>query len=461
MQHLPWQGRAVTWRLRMRRFRCRRCPGRIFAERVPSLGQAKARRSNRLASAQTDIGLTLGGEAGARLSRRLAMPVSGDTVLRLVRRRGIEPCPPPRVIGVDDWAWRRGRSYGTIICDLERYRVIDLLPGRAAGPLRDWLVAHPDVQVVSRDRSGPYAEAARTGAPAATQVADRWHLVVNASDALRALVERHQSAIRQAAQQMARDPPAPAGPAAAMPTPVRGDHRRARCKTALQLHGEGVPVRDIVRRFGISRNSVRRWLRSGEFVPYRRARGPSLLDAHLPVLESRWQDGRRSATGLHRELQEQGFAGGYDIVRRWVAGRRHGEPARPPSVRIPSTRRITRWLTADPATLSAEERRFIKALVAAAPGFGTTAEQVRAFAELLRRRHPAGFGPWLAEVATTELRGFAAGLRQDEAAVRAAMAELWSNGPVEGQVNRLKLIKRSMYGRANFDLLRQRVLHTT
>ena len=395
MVDLPWQGRAVTWRLRVRRFRCRHCPGRIFAERMPSLGNAKARRSDRLAAAQTDIGLVLGGEAGARLSRRLAMPVSGDTVLRLIRRRGIEPCPPPRVVGVDDWAWRRGRCYGTIICDLERRRVVDLLPGRAAGPLRDWLAAHPGIQVVSRDRAGPYAEAARIGAPAATQVADRWHLFVNASDALRGLVERHQAAIRGAAHQTASNPPTPAGPAAAVSILVRDSRRRARCEAVLQLHGKGVPVRNIVRRLGVSRNSVRRWLRSGEFVPYRRARGPSLLDAHLPIVEARWRDGQRNATVLHRELQEQGFAGGYDIVRRWVARRRRGEPARPPSVRIPSSRRITRWLTADPAALSAEEGRFVEALVAAAPGLGTAAEQVRAFAELMRRRHAAGFGPWL------------------------------------------------------------------
>ena len=197
---LPWQDRAVTWRVKVRRFRCSCCSDRTFAERVLGFAGAKSRRSDRLAAAQCDIGLVLGGEAGARLSRRLAMPVSGDTVLRLVRRRGIAPGPPLPVVGIDDWAWRRGRSYGTIVCDLERRRVIDLLPGRSAEPLRDWLAAHPSVRVITRDRSGPYAEAARTGAPAAIQVADRWHLLVNASEALRGIVERHQPEIRRAAR---------------------------------------------------------------------------------------------------------------------------------------------------------------------------------------------------------------------------------------------------------------------
>ena len=461
---LPWQDRAVTWRIRMRRFRCPHCPGRTFAECVPGFAGAKARRSDRLAAAQADIGLVLGGEAGARLSRRLAMPVSGDTVLRLVRRRSVAPCPPPRVVGVDDWAWRRGRSYGTIVCDLKRHRVIDLLPGRSAEPLREWLAAHPSVRVVSRDRSGPYAEAVRTGAPTATQVADRWHLLVNASDALRGIVERHQPEIRRAARPAAptQDGPVSPGPsstAGTAPVPEQGGHRRVRCETALRLHGEGMPVRIIARHIGASRNAVRRWVRAGRFVPYRRAPGPSQLDQHRSLVEARWRDGQHNAAALHRELRALGFTGGYDIVRHWATRQRQGEPARPPAARIPSTRRITRWLTSDPAALTPEDRRFTEVLCAAAPGLKTAAEHVRAFSELLRQRRPAGLDPWLDAVATTELRGFAAGLRLDKEAVRAAMAEPWSNGPVEGQVNRLKLIKRSMYGRAKFDLLRQRVLH--
>ncbi len=167
IKDLPWQDRAVTWRVKVRRFRCGHCPKRVFAERVPGLIDVKARRTRRLASAQADIGMALGGEAGARLSRRLAMPVSGDIVLRLIRRRPEPLCAAPRVVGIDDWAWRRGRRYGTIVCDVERRRVIDLLPGRSSAPVRDWLAAHPTIAVVSRDRAGPYAEAARVGAPRA------------------------------------------------------------------------------------------------------------------------------------------------------------------------------------------------------------------------------------------------------------------------------------------------------
>lgn len=455
---LPWQDRSMTWRVQVRRFRCGHCPGRIFAERVPGLGARKARRSDRLAEAQTDIGMVLGGEAGARLSRRLAMPVSGDTVLRLIRRRGTVPSPPPRVIGIDDWAWRRGRCYSIIVCDLERRRVIDLLPGRSSAPVRDWLTAHPSVTVVSRDRSGPYAEAARTGAPTATQVADRWHLLVNASEALRGIVERHQSEIRDVAHRAVHDPAG--SPNLAKTVPTNGNSRRRdRCEAALCLHGEGLPTKEIARRLGASRNAVRRWVQAGRFMPYRRAPGSSLLDRHLPLVEARWREGQHSATVLHRELRAQGFIGSYDIVRRWALRRRQDAPARSPSVRVPSTRRITRWLTADPAALSREDRAFTEALCSAAPKLKQAAKDIRAFADLLRQNDPTGLTPWLEAAAATDLGGFVTGLRQDEPAVRAAIVEPWSNGPVEGQVNRLKLIKRSMYGRAGLDLLRQRVLY--
>jgi transposase len=228
-----------------------------------------------------------------------------------------------------------------------------------------------------------------------------------------------------------------------------------------RLRTEGATIKDIVRRTGVARNAVRRWLRAGEFVPYRRAPGPSLLDPHLPFAEERWRAGLRNGADLHRALRARGFEGGYDIVRRWAAGRRrgHGEPERPPSCRVPSTRRATRLLTADPASLSTEDRGFVDALLASAPGIRAAAEHVRAFADLVRRREPAGLDAWLETAATAGLDGFAAGLRQDGEAVRAAVAEPWSNGPVEGHINRLKLIKRQMFGRAKLDLLRQRVLH--
>jgi hypothetical protein len=302
----PWHDRTVPWRIQVRRFRCCHCPGRIFAERLPSLTAAKARRSGWLARAQTEIGLMLGGEAGARLSHRLAMPVSGDTVLRLIRRQALLPCPAPRVVGVDDWAWRRGRRYGTIVCDLERHRVIDLLPGRSAAPIRRWLAAHPGITVISRDRAGPYADAARSGAPGATQVADRWHLLVNASEALRRIVERHQPQIREAAQICTRPATTPPTSATASPKVVPSDRRQTRFAAVARLHAEGISIKGIVRRTGVARNAVRRWLRAGEFVPYRRAPGASMLDRRRAFLAK--SAGKRGYAGVSISIARSGRA---------------------------------------------------------------------------------------------------------------------------------------------------------
>ena len=164
---LPWQGRTVCIQVRARRFRCAQsgCPRRIFTERLPAAALSWARRTARLGSIQRHIGFALGGEPGSRLAARLSMPLGGDTLLRLIRTAELEPHPPPRVAGIDDWSWRRGQRYGTIICDLERRRVIDILPERSTEAVAAWLRQHPSVKVIARDRAGAYAEGARQGAP--------------------------------------------------------------------------------------------------------------------------------------------------------------------------------------------------------------------------------------------------------------------------------------------------------
>jgi transposase len=472
---LPWQGRILCLHLRVRRFRCtnRDCRRRIFAERL-ALTQPKARRTLRLREIQQQIGLALGGEPGSRLAGRLAMPVSGDTLLRLIRASGGEIASPPRIIGVDDWAWRRGHRYGTIICDLERRRVIDLLPDRTGETLASWLRQHGEgVAVVSRDRAGAYAAGIRAGAPQAVQIADRWHLMVNASDALRQVLDRHPRELCEAARLCM--PPAgtprsaTGGQRAATPSERqragRREQRQARYDEMARLRREGVPIRRIARRLGMARNAVRRWLRAGEAPVYRRAPGSSALDRHHAYVERRWAEGCRNSAQLWRELRDRGFEGGYDIVRRWAIRRRGldavaGDRDCPlPSWRVPSSRRAARLLTTPNQTLTRADRQFVDTLTALSSEIRTAAEAVNEFDRILRERDAAAFDLWLATTQATALRGFATGIINDIAAVRVALSQPWSNGPVEGQVNRLKMLKRQMYGRAKFDLLRSRVLH--
>jgi transposase len=268
---LPWQGRAVRIEVRARRFRCSgaSCPRRIFAERLPEVALARARRTSRLGDLQRQVGLALGGRPGARLAARLAIPASRDTLLRLVRADAtVVTAPARRVLGVDDFAVRRGHRYGTILVDLERSKVLDLLPDRESATFAAWLRARPGIEVIARDRGGACAEGARAGAPDATQVADRWHLLRNGSEALQQVLERRSTACRQAAQAVRAEAAAVVPPPAPRPLTKLAAHQRARqaerdarFAEVARRAPEGLGIRAIRRATCVSRNTIRRWER--------------------------------------------------------------------------------------------------------------------------------------------------------------------------------------------------------
>jgi transposase len=483
---LPSHDRPVRLRLEVRRFFCANaaCRRRIFAERLPAVAAAHARTTVRLDRAHCNIGLALGGEAGARLAARLAMPTSADTLLRRIRRAPLPRRPAVRVLGVDDWAWRKGRSYGTILCDLESGRPIDLLPDREAATLTAWLKGHPEVEVISRDRAGAYAQAARAGAPQARQVADRWHLLKNIRAMLEGLLGRRRDRLKAAAQAaatvvspgpdlgIAAPAPAPGTTPEAPPRLSRKEaaratsraRRRERYDAVLAFHRQGFSDREIARRLDMSRITVQRY-RRGPGFPERCAspRRPSRLDPYGDEVRRRWEGGCRNAAQISRDLIAAGYPVSYGMVRQRVQEYREAERGRPPPVKPPSPRRASWLLLGGGWEVTAEDRGFVEVLCQQDEEIRQAAELARELAGMLRREGAAALGGWLvragAEGMPAELRGFAATLRQDQAAVEAALHEPWSNGPVEGCINRLKTIKRQMYGRAHFDLLRLRVLH--
>jgi len=476
---LPWQGRCVSIQVRARRFRCPHvgCPRRIFTERLPEVAVPSARRTARLSSIQRHIGFALGGEPGSRLAARLSMPLSGDTLLRLVRTAELKPHPPPRVAGIDDWSWRRGQRYGTIICDLERRRVIDILPERSTEVVAAWLRQHPGVEVIARDRAGAYAEGARQGAPNAIQVADRWHMLRNLGDAVQGAVDRHRNAVVQAARAVAQTQNA--GQVAIAPAPYstketqerakRQAYRSAHYEELHRLHLSGLSAEAIAPALGKSATVVRRWLKAGGPPLHTKPVQPRPLDAHVAVLDRRWRAGCRNASQLWRELREQGFAGSRGPIARWVARRRRedpppqaGEVQRAAAWPAPSSRRCARLLSMPAAELAAPESAFLTHLAKMAPGLARAGELATSFAALIRNApdetNRSALKAWLASAKGTLLDGFVRGIERDRDAVLAGLVEPWSTGPVEGQINRLKLLKRTMYGRAKYDLLRRRVL---
>jgi transposase len=334
---LPSLGRLVSVHLWVHRFYCRNtdCARQTFAERLPKLVAPFARRTERLAAAQAQTGMALGGEASARLLAHLSMPASADTVLRLIKAMPLPDPPVPRVIGVDDWAKRKGSSYGTIIVDLERHRVVDLLPERTAATLTGWLRQRPEVEVVARDRSTEYASGIAIGAPAAVQVADRWHLLAN----MRQAVERWFTGVHARLRRLC-DVPSTRGilpvqrtkpfPRSALDKQVGLDNRAQRLGLYEEIrrrHRAGEALLAIARTMKVARGTVRKYAQAEDF-PERVARaGHSIIDPHLAYLHRRLAEGCEDAAMLWREIRAQGFTGKARQVRRWLSEHRT-QPAR-------------------------------------------------------------------------------------------------------------------------------------
>jgi transposase len=486
---LPWQGLRVEVCWQSRRFFCTNpcCAQRIFTERLPAVAAPHARKTNRLTIVMRAIALACGGEEGARLADRLGIRISSDTMVREIRRSPCNSSSPVRVVGVDDWALRRGQRYGTILIDLEQHRPVDLLPERSSAAFAAWLRSHPEVEIVSRDRGDYYIKGADIGAPQAIQVADRWHLLHNLQEALVRLVERFRKPLKEAASRIGHEPelgkPEPANAedsASAAPEKQsktereqqeRRNRRLDRYQQVMELHQQHVSQREIARRLGLHRRTVRMWLRAGCYPERAGRRCRRGVDGWTDYLEERWQAGCRNAATLTAELRSRGFNGSYDMVRRCVGKwRKHDEiknrtvlqSASSPSH---SPRSMAWLLFKPPDEREPEQQRLVQMFCEACPDVDQAVRLVRQFRRLVTQRLAEELNGWLVSAAAAdapvELQRFAAGLKTDFAAVKAALSLPWSNGQTEGQVNRLKGIKRQMYGRANFDLLRKRVLART
>ena len=478
---LPCGGDRVTLHLRVRRFVCRVrwCQRKIFAERLPDLVAPFARRTTRLADRLVRTAFDLGGEAGARHLIVEGTPVSARTLLRLVRAAPLPATGPVWALGVDDWARRKGRSYGTILVDLDVQRVIDLLPDRTAETLAAWLRGHPEVLVVTRDRAGAYAEGIRLGAPQALQVADRFHLVKNVTDALESYLTRQHAALRRAADTSDSvprnaDTPQDTTPSSSREQPARRARRLARYEEVIALHAHAVSDRVIAAHVGVSARTVQRWLHHGQFPERRRrAERPGQLAPFAEYLRERWEAKCHNATRLWHELRERGFQGSYTSVALYVAPwrgagyRYRGQPHKRRDSSSPTEARVTPrqvcWLLLRACdALTDDERAYLARLQVACPQVAVVAGFVATFTAVLREHDVDGLYAWLRRAEESdipEMQAIAQGLWRDRDAVEAAVATEWNNGQTEGQVNRLKTTKRAMYGRAKFDLLRQRILH--
>lgn len=482
---LPVQCRPVRLWVVARRWRClnQDCPRKTFNESFKGLVERHAQRTERMTEIMRHLILSVSSTVGAQFAQVMGMEVSGRTLLRVVGHGEVQ-APTPRVVGLDDFALRRGRTYGTIVCDLEKGKPVDVLIGRTKQDVLRWLKDHPGIEIAVRDRASSYADALSAAAPGAIQVADRFHLVKNVSDALKEVVDRQSWALPE---------PAPLPVSACEPDPApesppekrrvtRAEQKRAAAAERLdrrytevhRLRASGMTVRQIRKATGLSRSTIRKYLDSAE-VPKRaeRRRVPSIVDPFADYLAERWQSGCHNVQALLAEIVQQGYTGSESNLRRFLAPWRAEMPKAPRKGRErvqrkggSGTPKVTwkevRWaVLCPPEHLKSDQRQLLQEFLPLHPQLSLARDLVDRFRNMLKEHDTAAFDAWLKDAAESGLAPFerlARTLNSDRSAVLAGIELPWSTGPVEGQITRVKLLKRIGYGRASFSLLRARIL---
>jgi transposase len=487
---LPCGGQFVRVLILVRKCFCKvtTCRRKIFAERLTPFAAPWARVTARLFQIVQIIGLATGGRLGVRVTDRLSIQTSRMTILRRIMALPTEPVRQVIQIGIDDFSFRRGRTFGTIVVDLQTHKVLDVLPDRTADTSAAWMAAHPEIALVSRDRGGDYAAAARKGAPAATQTADRFHLLKNLGEALEGVLARHLAAQRKRQTATPRAAPILALQTQESPhvppknvalSQAKREERLAQYQQVVALREQGFSQTAIAEHVGIGHATVSRWLRNGTFPEQKPRPRSASVDPHLPQLVERWKEGLHTIAQLHRELVADGYSHQYNSVYRRLArsasvGREKrctrsapsGQEKHKATDQLPQPPVLARQamflFLRRPAELEAEEQETLALLRSLHPEIDQAYELVQQFAQMVRMRTGEHLDAWLCQVKESRIRefqGFVSGVIRDKAAVTAGLTLSQNNGVVEGKVNKLKLIKRMGYGRAGFALLRQRVLH--
>jgi transposase len=478
LQDVSCGGRRVQLALTVRKFSCHNplCERKVFTERLPTFVEPWARMTIRHCEQITSIGLATCGKGGTRLAARLGIHTTRQTILRRIMALPESFAGSILFLGIDDFSFRRGLRFGTILVNLESRRVVDLLPDREAETSAAWMRQHPDLQAVSRDRGGAYASAAAQGAPQATQYADRFHLLKNLGEALEGLLAHHVAIQRKRQTQATLDDLVPVWQTERATrisvTLLRLQHNRreerlAHYEQVVALSKLGMSQAAIASQVGRGARTVQRWLGAPTFPERKPRQQGSHLDPYLPYIFQRWAQGCHNIACIFRELVEQGYKGSYasvhdNIVRLLPEGRKNPLDSSSKTPALVPSRQATFLFLRRPEELRVEEQETVTRLCQISPEVDLAYDLVQQFALMLRTRTGEHLDGWLDQVERSklpELQSFAAGVQKDKDAVRAGLTWWINNGMVEGHVTKLKLIKRQGYGRAAFPLLRKRVLH--
>ncbi|MFK0016920.1 ISL3 family transposase [Streptomyces sp. NPDC091027] len=409
----PLGGRQVVLRLRVRRFFCDTglCSRRTMAEQVRGLTSRYQRRTTALARMVQAIGLAVGGRAGARLAGYLPVRTSRDVILGELRRLPDPASTQVRMLGIDEFAFRRGAPHGTVLIDVETRRPIDLLPDRTADTVAAWLADHPEIEVICRDRCSAFSQAAALAAPDAIQVADRWHLLRSLARAVERTAHQHRACLRKDAEVDDLDPrqapPSSAALATLIEPPEPDDPPDNQLLARVrQWHTDIHRLRElgwttgaIARHLGRDRKTIRHYLTTDldQIVASARARRPNgHINRFKPYLQQRFREGVTNAAGLFREIRERGYRGSRVVVTKYIATLRAGIAAPEPPRPIPSPRRSTTWIMRRPDSLTDNQREQLDRILDACPDLATARDLAHEFSAIARERRGHDLAHWMA-----------------------------------------------------------------
>ena len=400
---LPSTGQPVRVLLAVRKFFCDMptCPRKIFTERLASFVAPSARVTARLFQMVQIIGLATGGRLGVRVTDPMGIQTSRHTILRRIMALPAEPVGPVIQLGIDNFSFKRGRRFGTLLINMQTHQVVDVLADRKAETSATWMASHPEIELVSRDRGGDYASAAATGAPPqAVQCADRFHILKNLGEALEGCLARHLAAKRQKQTQETVDEHRPIehAPRAVRRSPqverlqqAYRAERQACYEQVVALRKLGMSQATIAERVGIGHSTVSRWLAASTLPETRRGPYVSRLDPYLPYLFQRWESGCHNMTVLFHELVARGYKGSYEsvrdhLVRQLPGGKKNASKGAKLSPAPLSSRQATFLFLSRPEKLETEEQETVRQLRQSHPEADLAYDLVQQFAQMLRTR---------------------------------------------------------------------------
>lgn len=467
---LPMVGSQTWLILNARKFYCLNvnCIRKVFAERFPKLIITRKTVTKRVNEKLLKIASLMGGNGGVRICQLMNIPTSSSTLIRLIHQQPLEQNTVPKVLGIDDWAFKKGSRYGTIIVDLEKRKIIDLLPDRETPSIERWLKAHPGVEIVSRDRYSNFANGVKNASPSIKHVADRWHLLKNLGDAMQKALDRNVVSLKAARHrkniQAHNELQTQNGSGKEYGLTEMGVIGKKFCQVK-QMLLEGHSIKKIARDTGVTRITIRKW-KSFDVLPPKRSPIMTNMYAYDEAVRKMLNENPKIETKeILKKITEMGYKGSttmcYENVRKLRKGKINNTAQQLLTV-IWVPPKASNLFYIDRRRLSNKEKMFIDTLCKESKEIKIAAKLLRGFKSMLRKKDGSMLNNWIKNAIASnvkEIKGFAKGLLSDIEAIENAVILPWSNGPVEGLVNKLKIIKRQMYGRASFELLRKRLVN--